>query len=325
MKVKVLITCLFLSGCSATGMSNSSVVERELARIHDITSAPNLETVPWIYGAQRCETSKQPTLDVFKHDSRSTIIRQNKCLTFEAPFSYVLEGNDKILVIDTGALPDVVDFSYAQALRAVLGKATFETKETIVIHSHSHSDHHQGDSGFRVLQNTQVISPNMTQVQNFVGVSNWPNGQYQLDLGERLITILPTPGHQEEAITVFDHKNKWLITGDTLYPGLVYVKDWEAYKQSIAKLVKFAQQNDVKYILGGHIEMTKTHGKYYPIGSTYQPNEAPLPLSVVDLYALNEALQRSENEQQIILKSFVIQPMSLLQKSISNLFRWLTN
>ncbi|OCQ23184.1 MBL fold metallo-hydrolase [Pseudoalteromonas luteoviolacea] len=325
MRIKILIASLVLTGCSTTSMSNSPLDKRELARKHDITTAPSLSGVPWVRGAQDCSRDTQPIMDVFHYDVSTAIIRQNKCVTFEAPFSYVLVGSEKVMVVDTGALADEKGFSYAEALLTVMGKSTFEQKETLVVHSHSHSDHHQGDAGFERLNNTRVIAPQMEQVQAFLETSDWPNGQFSLDLGGRLVTILPTPGHQEEAITIYDHKNKWLITGDTLYPGLVYVKDWQAYKTSIAKLTKFAQQNEVTAILGGHIEMTKSSGKYYPIGTTYQPNEAPLPLSVADLYELNTALQKSEKEQAMIFKSFVIQPMSMLQKSISNIFRWVTN
>ncbi|MCF2859480.1 MBL fold metallo-hydrolase [Pseudoalteromonas sp. SMS1] len=305
-------------------MSKSELLERPTFKLHQPTSL-SLGAVPWHHGTEDCAQDNQPVLDVFHYDTGSTIVRQNKCLTFEAPFSYVLVGSEKVLLIDTGALSDESGFSFAETTKKIMKHSGFEDKEVIVIHSHSHRDHHQGDSGFLGLNNTQVIAPKLEQVIEFLGVKDWPHGQVTLDLGDRKVTLIPTPGHQEEAITIYDHNNKWLITGDTLYPGLIYVKDWQAYRQSINKLTEFVKQNEVKVILGGHIEMSQEPGKYYPIGSTYQPNETALPLSVQDLIALNAKLQQSEEAQKMVFNSFVVQPMSTLQKSISNIFRWASN
>lgn len=55
----------------------------------------------------------------------------------------------------------------------------------------------------------------------------------------------------------------------------------------IARLVVFSETNKIGAILGGHIEMTREPGKYYPIGMTCQPDEAPLALSLEDLLSLH--------------------------------------
>jgi len=31
-----------------------------------------------------------------------------------------------------------------------------------------------------------------------------PDGQASVELGERTLTVIPTPGHQEEAMTIYD-------------------------------------------------------------------------------------------------------------------------
>jgi hypothetical protein len=36
-------------------------------------------------------------------DVSTYVLRQNKCVTFEAPFIYVFFGKYKVLVVDTGA------------------------------------------------------------------------------------------------------------------------------------------------------------------------------------------------------------------------------
>lgn len=76
-------------------------------------------------------------------------------------------------------------------------------------------------------------------------------------------------------------------------------------------------------VLGAHIEMTDRAGEYYPIGTTYQPNEAPLALSTENLAALNSALENSDKAQTIVLNELIVAPMSRLQKTISNIARWI--
>ena len=58
---------------------------------------------------------------------------------------------------------------------------------------------------------------------------------------------------------------KWLLTGDTFYPGYLYVKDWNEYKNSIARLVSFSNTHEIDAILGAHVEMKNKAGEYYEL------------------------------------------------------------
>ena len=44
----------------------------------------------WIHGAADCEADTDPAIEVFRADRTSYILRQNKCLSYEAPFMYLL-------------------------------------------------------------------------------------------------------------------------------------------------------------------------------------------------------------------------------------------
>ena len=83
--------------------------------------------------------------------------------------------------------------------------------------------------------------------------------------------VLPIPGHHGQSIALYDPKTKWLLTGDTVYPGKIYVQDWTQYRASIARLLAFTQNHPVEAIMGSHIEMTTRPGEHYPIGSQYHP------------------------------------------------------
>ena len=64
----------------------------------------------WNHGSSDCKSNTDPAIEVFRYDQSSFILRQNKCLSFEAPFLYVLLGNEKALVLDTGATKSALDF-----------------------------------------------------------------------------------------------------------------------------------------------------------------------------------------------------------------------
>ncbi|MCZ6459578.1 MAG: MBL fold metallo-hydrolase, partial [Gammaproteobacteria bacterium] len=64
-------------------------------------------------------------------------------------------------------------------------------------------------------------------------------------------------------------------------------------------------------------------GEYYSIGTVYQPNEAPLTLTPVNLASLNLALEQSDDAQEIALDELIVVPMNAFQKAISNIARWI--
>ena len=80
------------------------------------------------------------------------------------------------------------------------------------------------------------------------------------------------------------------MTGDTLYPGRLYVRDGAAFTASIRRLVAFTLDKPVAHILGAHVENTRTPYLDYPEGTTYQPDEHALELGRAHLLELNDAL-----------------------------------
>jgi hydroxyacylglutathione hydrolase len=236
-------------------------------------------------------------------------------------------GKDKVLVLDTGATESESDFPLYDTVRGLVDEQYHQDGKTdrqwLVIHSHSHNDHYTGDSQFEGKPNVTVVKPNNQAMLQFFGFNEWPNDEVSVELGRRKLTIIATPGHQEEAISIYDSHTKWLLTGDTFYPGYVYVKDWNDYKKSIARLVSFTNTHEVSAILGAHIEMTNQAGEYYTIGTIYQPNEAPLVLMPESLAALHSELKKSEKPKKIILNEFIVAPMNTLQKVVSNIARWI--
>lgn len=285
--------------------------------------APTPLNKKWIHGSTDSKSNTDPAIEVFRFDQSSYILRQNKCLDYEAPFMYLLFGKNKVLLLDTGATKDTETFPLFKTVESLIAKSTGnEKRELFVIHSHHHTDHYAGDSQFTGKANVTLVQPTGAAMREFFTFEHWPNGEAHFDLGDRELTIIPTPGHQEDSISLYDSRTRWLLTGDTLYPGYVHVKNWDEYTESIARLDEFAKSHEVTAVLGAHIEMSTTPGEIYPIGTTYQPDEAPLPLPSNKIAELHTALEQLKAPAEIRFDEMIIGPMGFVQKTISNVVRF---
>ena len=114
---------------------------------------------------------------------------------------------------------------------------------------------------------------------------------------------------------LFDRTRGLLLSGDALYPGMLTVRDWRAYRESTRRIADFSRESaagghPVRHVLGAHIEMTNRPGVLYELGTTYQPDERPLPLTVDDLYTLEAALEAAgDTPRSIPGDTFIVEPM----------------
>lgn len=260
-------------------------------------------TVSWMHGSQNCAANTDPEVQVHAYNASVHIIRQNKCRTFEAPFIYVIQGSTKALAIDSGATNTT---TLRTTIRGLIG-----TKELIVAHSHAHGDHRAGDGTFSGQPNTTVVAATQTAVQAQFGITTWPTSQGSLDLGDRVLDVLAIPGHEAQHIAIYDRKTGLLFTGDSLYPGLLFINDWATYRTSMRRLAQFVASHPIAHVLGAHIEMTSTPKQVYPYGTTYQPAEHVLQLSAAHVAELDAALTQlgaTPPAQPVPHNDFVIDP-----------------
>ncbi|MGN6149397.1 MAG: MBL fold metallo-hydrolase [Rhizomicrobium sp.] len=150
-------------------------------------------------------------------------------------------------------------------------------------------DHRAGDPQFAKLPNTQVVGYDIDSVKRFYNFTQWPEGVAHLDLGGRVVDVLPTPGHNETEVSFYDRNTALFFSGDFLMPGRLLVDDAGAYLASANRAVAFLKDKPVSAILGGHVEMT-AHGGLEPWESQYHPDERALPMTKTDLLALPAAL-----------------------------------
>lgn len=273
----------------------------------------DLNVQNWIHGAVNCEDNIDPPIQVVKYNSNTWILRQNKCVNYEAPFMFLFFGKDKALLMDTGATKDEGIFPLYNTVKQLISDWSEKNGEIelIVAHTHKHGDHYAADAQFEGKPNTTIIGLEVEDLKNFYHISNWPKEIVDFELGNRLMKIIPIPGHQASSIAVYDTSSKILLTGDTFYPGRLYVKDWNAFKMSIDRLVKFTDNNEITTILGNHIEMTQTPGVDYPMETMYQPKEHQLPLNVETLKELSSALTKlGDIPTKEVHDSFIIYPIN---------------
>lgn len=275
-------------------------------------SSANLNKIQWIHGSNNCKENTEPPIQIVQYNSNTWILRQNKCINYEAPFLFLFLGYKKALLMDTGATEDENQFPLYETVKRLIDQweKTLNTQiELIVAHTHNHDDHTAGDIQFKNKQNTTVVGVEADDVKDYFKLDNWPLQNSRIDLGNRIIEIIPIPGHEKASIAVYDYKTKILLSGDSFYPGRLYIKDWPSFKLSIQRLIDFTNSHKLSYILGNHIEMTENPGKDYPVGTTFQPEEHVLPLKIKDLQSLNKALKRlGENPTNEIHNNFIIYP-----------------
>jgi glyoxylase-like metal-dependent hydrolase (beta-lactamase superfamily II) len=154
--------------------------------------------------------------------------------------------------------------------------------ELLVAFSHLHADHFAATNQFADRPNTRYMGLTHEEMLGFWGFTNFPEEKIKLDLGGREILIWGSPGHVISEFAYYDSYTQILFTGDMFYRGRCYISFWDTWFDSMKRLINFVDTHPVTHIMGCHVEMSMS-GEDYPYGVTYQPNEAPVHMSVQNL------------------------------------------
>lgn len=258
--------------------------------------------VRWIHGSPR-RGEPDPPIQVHRYDEHTYVMRQSMSLSHEAPFMYLLFGEQRALLLDTGATGDPAKLPLRATVDSLieqwLAEHPREGYELVVAHTHGHGDHVAADAQFDDRPRTTVVTKDLEAVQRFWGFTEWPAQTARLDLGGRVLEALGSPGHHATAVTVFDERTGFLLTGDTVYPGRLYAFDPVAFTHSLERIVEFAGARPVSHVLGCHIEMTRRPGVDYPLGAMYQPDEPPLPMTMAQLVSVRDAARDLQGRRGI--------------------------
>ena len=255
----------------------------------------------------------EPEMQVQRYDGNTYVVRQSIATNFEGPFIFLFFGKERVLQLDTGAgglrIRPTIDKVIAEWLQANGQKSI----QLVVAHTHSHRDHIAGDEEFTGRPDTTVVGHSPEEVAAFFKVHDWPTEIVPFDLGGgRVLDIIPSPGHQPAEISVFDRQTRLLLMGDELYPGRLYIPnaDFKAYRATIDRVADFTATRQVTWILGNHIEMTRTPGRDYAMHIHSHPAEHRLELPLASLFELRKAVDAmGELPRLEVHEDFIIYPL----------------
>lgn len=253
----------------------------------------------WITGGPNCLAV--PDWQVHAYNDDFYILRESGCINAEKPFLYLIFGENKALLEDTGvayANPEKTVVPTAPVIMDLMEKWAKRKHHPpvslVVIHSHSHGDHTAADGQFQKMPGVEFIAAAPAAIQKASGIANWPNDSGKIDLGNRIVDVIPIPGHDVASVALYDRVTGNLMTGDSLYPGRLYVSEAQipTYAASAQRLVDFVRVHPVAHVLGTHIEQGSQPYFDYPRGTTYQPKEHVLELSRAHVFELAEAFRK---------------------------------
>ena len=191
----------------------------------------------------------------------------------EEVISYLIVGTKQAALFDTG-----MGISDIQKVTAELTQLPIA-----VLNSHTHHDHVGGNWQFKDVLGmdtdfTRARARGTTAgLQDEVGpdaicgelpkgfdprsyathpwtITRWIHDGDRLDLGDRVLEILSTPGHTPDAICLLDREHGLLFTGDTYYPAPIWLfspeTDLDAYAASVQRLASLTPH--LTAVLGAH-------------------------------------------------------------------------
>jgi hydroxyacylglutathione hydrolase len=280
-------------------------------------ATPSRDTPPVVRAAWRSQTGscmEIPDWEVREVDRDLYLLRQSPCTSYEKPFVFLVFGNERALLLDTGGGEhNHLATAVTRVVQRWLERTGRRSIALIVAHTHEHGDHTAGDADLAALRipemPVEVTALDLAATQRRFGIARWPDDIGQIDLGGRVLDAIPLPGHSKLSIALYDRRTAIVFSGDTLYPGRLYMADVPAFEASIARLVRFTADRPVAQVLGNHIEQTATPFLDYPIGTIFQPDEHELALSRGSLLELQTALAAIHGApRRVALRDFTIWP-----------------
>ena len=256
----------------------------------------------------------EPQMQVQQYDADTFVIRQSIRTNFEAPFIFLFIGPERALLVDTGAGGLLIRPTIDKVIADWTASKGTPELPLLVAHSHAHGDHIAGDWEFADRPNTTVVGHSPEAVASFFHIEHWPEDTASINLGGREIDIIPMPGHEPAEIALFDRRTRLLLTGDALYPGRLYVRadaEFDVYRKSVDRVANYTRDLHVSWILGNHIEMTRTPGRDYAMHIPIHPDEHVLQLPYSALLELEKSVDAMGNEngpELDIHRDFILYP-----------------
>lgn len=306
-------------GYNPAGVRNTDSalpLHRNAAVVHNYACegpAPGNLAFRWTYGSNVAAKNRDPRVQVVQYNEDSFVLRQNVCVHWEAPFTYLLFGNAGALLIDSGATADARHYPLRETVDAIIARwqqarGRSRVPLTVALTSGEDIAQNQGLVQFAGRQDTIIVPQPLEAMKRFYDLgSNWPQATGRIDLGDRLIDVIPTPGTHKDGVSFYDRYCNILFTGDLLFPGKINIGNDSDFVGSLERLKAFVASHPVKWIFGGHIEMMFVPGKSYPRFATYKPYERVLEMEpgVIE-DALRSAREVRGKDMMLVRPDFIL-------------------
>ncbi|MEC8621311.1 MAG: MBL fold metallo-hydrolase [Pseudomonadota bacterium] len=255
----------------------------------------------WIHGSISAKANTDVRVQVHRYNEHTFILRQNPAIHWEAPFMYLLMGEERAVLLDAGATEEAEYFPLRQVVDRVINRwqqaNNVPKMPLLVLTLGSETSQIAALGQFENRPDTMVVG-NDSVLRSAVLGGDWPS-KGKLDLGGRVLDVLPTPGLDESAISVFDEWSGILFTGNTLYPGRLVIRDYARYLESLESLADLSRKETLRFVLGGRIEMSAEPGLDYMLRSNYRPNEHALQLTASDLQDATNIVRLIDGREDI--------------------------
>src|SRR3954467_13820753 len=107
------------------------------------------------------EAQHRSDLQTYWYDDNTVILRQNKAIDYEAPFLFLLFGQQRAVLLDTGATASPDFFPLRRVIDELieewLGRNPRNGYGLLVLHTHAHGDHVAGDEQFADRADTVLV------------------------------------------------------------------------------------------------------------------------------------------------------------------------
>jgi glyoxylase-like metal-dependent hydrolase (beta-lactamase superfamily II) len=254
-----------------------------------------------------------PEWQTHEYNSDLYILRQSGCTDFEKPFVFLLFGAERALLIDTGSRNGNIAPQIGLIVHRWLARNARDSMPLLVVHTHAHGDHVAGDAALQALNDARIpitlVPATVEDNRRIFRIAHWPGDVGAVDLGNRIIDALAIPGHEDAGVALYDRQTGILFTGDSVYPGRLYIHDLAAFQKSNERMLRFTAGKPLAHIIGNHIEQTRTPYVDYPEGTLWQPQEHELALPRGVLLEIQEGLETMHGKpQRIAYRDFTLWP-----------------
>lgn len=189
---------------------------------------------------------------------------------------FLFTGDDFALLIDTG---------FGGDLLPVLREVT--DLPIKVLHTHCDRDHIGASEAFTELY-MHPAEFACCKKKNGIDLPLSPVWEGDaIEVGPYCLEVILIPGHTPGSIALLDRKHRFLISGDSVQNGTVYMfgegRDLHAYEASLAKLQEMADAFNIIYPSHGDLTVgTETIGKLLRLAKEINAGILPVPQPAPD-------------------------------------------